>query len=137
LVIADAVPQPAGLPSEHFGGLAVLSSVVPVAQTSGLTDDEHIAGDPSVHLDEPALVSAITFLSTPDESLIIVVSLTDSLAVEPSAQVDGFFLSEHNGIEPSEHFGGVPLAVPVGHVPGAFLSVQVGALPSLHKAGPL
>lgn len=67
----------------------------------------------------------------------MVVSLTDSLAEDPSAQVDGFFLSVHTGMAPSEHFGGVPEAVPVSHVAGAFLSEHVGALPSLQRAGPL
>jgi hypothetical protein len=67
----------------------------------------------------------------------MVVSLTDSLAEDPSAQVVGFLSSEHTGMDPSEHFGGVPEAVPVLHLLAPALSEHVGALPSLQRAGPL
>lgn len=96
-------------------------------QILGSTLDVHCGCVPSVHLVEPDLVSLITFLSTPDLSLMMVVSFLFSLAEDPSAHLAGGFLSTHVGIVPSVHFGGVPVADPVAQVPGAFPSVHVGA----------
>ena len=58
---------------------------------------------------------------------MMVVSFLFSLAEDPSAHLVGGNLSTHAGIDPSSHFGGVPVAVPVLQVPGAFPSVHVGA----------
>ena len=109
---------------------------MPVAQTLGLTVAVQDGIVPSLHLLDPALVSKTTFLSTPDESLMIVVSFKASLAVVPSAHFVGGLVSAHVGIDPSEHLAGVPLAVPVLQVPAGLLSAHVGAKPLPHRAGP-
>jgi len=77
-------------------------------QTFGSTLPVHNAFDPSVHLLDPTYDVFSVFLSTPDLSLITVVSFTFSLGVEPLAHVVGPLTPSESQVaaEPSEHFGG-------------------------------
>jgi len=94
-----------------------------------------------LHFFGPCLVSTISVLSTPLESTIFLISLTCSLAVDPSLHTAGGILPLHAGlVVPSLHTGGVPVAADstplIVHTSGLSPPAQVGNEPSVHLAGP-
>jgi hypothetical protein len=136
--------QDGGLLSEHFPLTAT-----PTVHFEGCFLSEHNGTPPSAHFEAPCLISIVSVLTLPVESMISFLTLTTSVARDPSLHSVGAFLSVHfpstglippvhNGKFPSEHCAAplstvlvstdLEISTPSAHVDGFFLSAHSGPL---------